>query len=111
MTLHHHQKWNGKGYTGSPDIPLLKGEEIPLEARIVSVADVFDALTSRRSYKEPWTFEEAFAELRRLSGEDFDPELISFFPDLSDTFRAIRNCFADEEPEVIVPPEKPEASH
>ncbi|MDR2175382.1 MAG: HD domain-containing protein [Synergistaceae bacterium] len=99
VTLHHHQKWNGKGYTGSPDIALLSGEDIPLEARIVSVADVFDALTSKRSYKDAWTFEAAFAELTRLSGKDFDPEIIEFLPDLSDTFRAIRNCFADENTE------------
>ncbi|MDR1649440.1 MAG: HD domain-containing protein [Synergistaceae bacterium] len=97
VTLHHHQKWNGEGYTGSSKNPLLSGKDIPLEARIVSVADVFDALTSKRSYKEPWTFEDAFAELTRLSGEDFDPELIEILPDLSETFRAIRNCFADEE--------------
>jgi HD-GYP domain-containing protein (c-di-GMP phosphodiesterase class II) len=97
VTLHHHQKWNGKGYTGSPEIPLLSGKDIPLEARIVSVADVFDALTSKRSYKEPWSFEDSFAELARLSGQDFDPELIEFLPDLEDTFRAIRNCFSDQE--------------
>jgi HD-GYP domain-containing protein (c-di-GMP phosphodiesterase class II)/calcineurin-like phosphoesterase family protein len=97
VTLHHHQKWNGEGYTGSPNIPLLSGEYIPLEARIVSVADVFDALTSRRSYKEPWTFEESFAELERLSGQSFDPEIIALLPELADTFRAIRNCFSDPE--------------
>ena len=60
LALYHHEKWNGKGYpTG------LKGEEIPLSARVMAVADVFDALVSRRSYKEPFTIEKALGSPRR----------------------------------------------
>jgi HD-GYP domain-containing protein (c-di-GMP phosphodiesterase class II) len=68
---HHHEAMNGKGYPAG-----LKGGDIPLEARIVAVADVFDALTSRRPYKEAWTNDEAFAALQRLAGETLDAECV-----------------------------------
>jgi HD-GYP domain-containing protein (c-di-GMP phosphodiesterase class II) len=68
---HHHEAMNGKGYPGG-----LEGGDIPLEARIVAVADVFDALTSRRSYKDAWTNDEAFATLQRLAGEQLDAECV-----------------------------------
>lgn len=70
----HHENWDGTGYpTG------LKGEEIPLSARIVKVADVFDALTSRRPYKEPWPVERAVGHLREQAGFQFDPKIIEAF--------------------------------
>jgi response regulator RpfG family c-di-GMP phosphodiesterase len=68
---HHHEAVNGNGYPAG-----LKGGDIPLEARIVAVADVFDALTSRRPYKDAWTNDEAFATLRRLAGEKLDAECV-----------------------------------
>jgi HD-GYP domain-containing protein (c-di-GMP phosphodiesterase class II) len=68
---HHHEAMNGKGYPAG-----LKGGDIPLEARIVAVADVFDALTSRRPYKDAWTNDEAFAALQRLAGETLDAECV-----------------------------------
>ncbi|MBI3561114.1 MAG: HD domain-containing protein [Gammaproteobacteria bacterium] len=68
----HHEAINGRGYPRG-----LKGKEIPLEARIVAVADVFDALTSRRSYKDAWTNDDAFATLQRLAGEKLDNECVS----------------------------------
>ena len=68
---HHHEAMNGKGYPAG-----LKGVDIPLEARIVAVADVFDALTSRRPYKDAWTNDEAFATLERLAGETLDAECV-----------------------------------
>jgi HD-GYP domain-containing protein (c-di-GMP phosphodiesterase class II) len=68
---HHHEAMNGKGYPAG-----LEGGDIPLEARIVAVADVFDALTSRRSYKDAWTNDEAFATLQRLAGEQLDAECV-----------------------------------
>lgn len=71
---HHHEAMNGKGYPAG-----LKGGDIPLEARIVAVADVFDALTSRRPYKDAWTNDEAFATLERLAGETLDAECVAAF--------------------------------
>lgn len=66
----HHEAMDGSGYHGR------KGEEIPIEARIVAVADVFDALTSSRPYKQAWSNDEAFAMLQRLSGSKLDPECV-----------------------------------
>ncbi|WP_270168323.1 HD domain-containing phosphohydrolase [Paenibacillus sp. SYP-B4298] len=74
IILHHHEKWNGSGYPHG-----LKGTSIPLEARIVSVVDVYDALTSRRAYKEIWPREKALAYLIEQRGKAFDPELIASF--------------------------------
>jgi putative nucleotidyltransferase with HDIG domain len=65
---HHHERWDGKGY---PDG--LKGEGIPLQGRILAVADVYDALTSQRSYRNAWTHEKAVAEIRAGAGTLFDP--------------------------------------
>ena len=70
----HHEKWNGSGYPQG-----LKGEEIPLSARIMAVADVFDALVSRRSYKEPFTFEQAMDIIKESSGTHFDPKIVDAF--------------------------------
>ena len=70
----HHERWDGNGY---PD--KLKGESIPLAARIVTVADVFDALTHERPYKSARPVEEAFAEMKMLSGKVFDPDILSVF--------------------------------
>jgi putative nucleotidyltransferase with HDIG domain len=71
---HHHERWDGKGY---PDG--LAGEAIPLLARIFALADVYDALTSERPYKPPWSHEEALAELERQAGLQFDPKLTQVF--------------------------------
>ena len=71
VALRHHEKWDGSGY---PDG--LHGENIPIEARIVALADVFDALTSKRPYKEAWTVEEALDHIREQSGKHFDPALV-----------------------------------
>jgi putative nucleotidyltransferase with HDIG domain len=70
----HHERWDGAGYPRG-----LRGEEIPLAGRICSVCDVYDALTSPRPYKDPWTQRAALAEIRRLSGRAFDPELVEAF--------------------------------
>jgi PAS domain S-box-containing protein/putative nucleotidyltransferase with HDIG domain len=70
----HHEWWDGSGY---PDG--LRGAQIPLFARIVALADVFDALTHRRPYKAPWPLEEAVAEIRRLRGRQFDPQVVDAF--------------------------------
>ena len=73
----HHERWNGSGY---PDG--LRGKDIPLPAAIVAVADVYDALTSRRSYKDPWNPEAAIAELQAISGVLLYPEGVDSFSDL-----------------------------
>ncbi|WP_276352966.1 HD-GYP domain-containing protein [Cohnella caldifontis] len=76
---HHHEKWDGTGY---PD--KLKGTEISLLARILAIADVYDALTSRRSYREPWPHERAMQVIVEGSGTHFDPECVSAFVRLCD---------------------------
>ncbi len=68
IALNHHEKFNGGGYPSG-----LKGEDIPIEARIVAVADVFDALISQRPYKDPLSVQSAIIEINKLSGEHFDP--------------------------------------
>ena len=79
ICLHHHQKWNGKGYTGSVLHPVLSGADIPLEARIVAIADVYDALRSKRCYKPEWAHEDVMEMMQNESGIHFDPELIDVF--------------------------------
>lgn len=74
VVLHHHERWDGAGYpTGR------KGEEIPLEARVLCIADSFDAMTSTRPYRAPRMPDEALEELERCSGSQFDPELVDAF--------------------------------
>lgn len=77
IAANHHEKWDGSGYPEGK-----KGEEIPLTARIVSVADVFDALTTRRPYKRAWSEEEALTELVRQRGTSFDPTVLDAFIEL-----------------------------
>ena len=72
--LSHHEKWNGKGYPFK-----VKGNKIPLVGRILAVADVFDALTSKRPYKEAWPIDDAINLIEKESGEHFDPEIVSAF--------------------------------
>lgn len=74
IVLYHHEKWNGTGYQNG-----LSGEDIPIEARIVSLADVFDALTSRRVYKPAYTVEDALRIVEKERGESFDPRLADLF--------------------------------
>ncbi len=74
----HHERWDGTGYPQG-----LRGEEIPHEARILAVADVFDALTHERPYKKAWPVSEAVAEIERQSGRHFDPEIVKTFLQLA----------------------------
>jgi hypothetical protein len=79
IALTHHERWDGGGYPQG-----LVGEAIPLVGRICAVCDVFDALLSRRPYKEPWPLEDALAELRRERGSHFDPAVVDAFLNLVD---------------------------
>ena len=74
IALSHHEKWNGKGYPQG-----LSGDKIPLVGRIVSLADVFDALTSRRPYKDPFPVEKTFDIIKKERGEHFDPDVVDVF--------------------------------
>jgi len=74
VILHHHEKLDGTGYPHK-----LKGMEIPFESRVVGIVDVFEALTSRRSYKEAWSTDKALAFLEENRGKHFDPDLVDSF--------------------------------
>jgi len=100
VTLHHHQKWNGTGYPNLTNFPdknspnqALAGKDIPLAARIVALADVFDALSSSRCYKEPWEKEKVYNLIQKESGEHFDPELVQAFFEITDVLCAIQEKF------------------
>ena len=74
VVLHHHERWDGSGYPAGQ-----KGDEIPLEARMLCIADSFDAMTSTRPYRAPKRPREAMDELERCAGTQFDPELVDAF--------------------------------
>jgi len=85
----HHERWDGSGYPSG-----LKGEEIPAIARIIAIADVFDALTSKRPYKDPWPFDTAVEEIRKQSGTQFDPRFVECFMKVIPEVREIAVRFA-----------------
>ncbi|MEL4248266.1 response regulator [Shewanella xiamenensis] len=88
IALTHHEKWDGSGYPNG-----LSGENIPIEGRIVAIADVFDALTSRRPYKEPWTIEATLELLESQAGQHFDPKLVAEFKQILPEVVAIRDTY------------------
>ena len=90
IALTHHEKWNGTGYPRG-----LAGDAIPLSARIVAIADVFDALTTRRPYKEPWPVQDALDHIAAQSGQHFDPDLVVLFAPLLPQLLEIRARWAD----------------
>lgn len=111
VTLNHHERWDGNGYPGFVE-PLSwevltgfsgadgkargkKGEEIPLFGRIVAIADVYDALSNKRCYKEAWDRDAVIAELRSESGKMFDPELIDIFLQNIETIQHITSLYPD----------------
>ena len=103
LAAYHHEKWNGRGYPSG-----LSGEDIPLSARIMAVADVFDALVSKRSYKEPFPFEQAMDIIRDGSGSHFDPRVAGAFLRAEDRVRQVlsQNRGEDEPEEDAPAPEK-----
>jgi len=90
IALTHHERWDGSGYPHQ-----LAGEDIPLVGRICAVADVFDALTSKRCYKDPWPLEKTLEEIRSLSGMHFDPRLIEVFEEFLPVILGIQRTHAD----------------
>ena len=109
VALNHHENWDGSGYPGWID-PLTEkilkfgsegkpqgktAEEIPLTGRIVALADVYDALCSRRVYKEPWSEAEVLAEIKELSGTKFDPEIIDIFFEILPSIKQIRSLYPE----------------
>jgi response regulator RpfG family c-di-GMP phosphodiesterase len=107
VVLNHHERWDGAGYPGYVDLdgrPIVdpatgqrrtggkRGEDIPLFARIVGLADVFDALSSRRAYKDAWTEEKVLEFIRAESGRHFDPELVDILFARLDEIRTVRSA-------------------
>lgn len=91
MALYHHERWDGSGYPYG-----LSGSDIPFTARCMAIADVYDALTTKRSYKEPFSHEKALQIMTNLKGTHFDPDLIDVFTEYSDDFSAICESFKGE---------------
>lgn len=112
VALNHHERWDGNGYPGHVDIstgkPLKgyedkkgkargkKGEEIPLFGRIVALADVYDALSCRRVYKEPWDEDKVINLIIEERGKHFDPEIVDVFFDIIDVIHSISERYPDE---------------
>lgn len=88
IALAHHEKWDGTGYPNAT-----KGESIPLVGRIVALADVFDALTTPRVYKDAWTVDEAVAHIQRERGKHFDPRIVAAFEQCLDELLEVRATF------------------
>ena len=102
MAHYHHEKWDGTGYpTG------IKGEEIPLSARIMAVADVFDALVAERVYKKPFTYEKAMAIITEGSGKHFDPQIVETFTHISERLYSERTRLDQSGSEASIELDKP----
>lgn len=90
IALHHHERYDGTGYPHG-----LTGEIIPFEARLTSIADVFDALTMRRCYKHPWPIDQAMTYINAERSRHFDPALVDAFIQVSEQIRAIRQALPE----------------
>ena len=109
VALTHHENWDGTGYPGKIDIKTgqaietdengnprpLVGEEISIFGRIVALADVYDALCSKRVYKEAWNEDDVLEEIKKLSGSKFDPEVVDIFFECLDIIRSIAERYPD----------------
>ena len=112
VALNHHERWDGNGYPGYIDqhtlLPLpgfenesgcargKQGEEIPLFGRIVALADVYDALSCRRCYKEAWDENEVLSTIQEEAGKQFDPQLVEVFLECVDSFKQIEKLYPDQ---------------
>jgi HD-GYP domain-containing protein (c-di-GMP phosphodiesterase class II) len=111
IALTHHEKWNGEGYPGKINLNTcgsqeeitqtksrkLKKHEIPLWGRIVAIADVYDALSSKRVYKEKWEQARVLAEIKNLKGSSFDPELVDIFFEVLPHIKQISDRYVEEQ--------------
>ncbi len=109
VALTHHENWDGSGYPGRINIntgdPIeidphgktvpLEGEEIPIYGRVVAIADVYDALSSKRVYKDVWDKKDVLNEIQNQSGKKFDPELVEVFFESLDLLESIRQKYPD----------------
>ena len=102
IAYNHHEKWDGSGYPRG-----INGEGIPLSARIIALADVYDALTTKRFYKEAYTHEKSRQIIIDLKGTHFDPEVLDVFLALADEFDRIRLENLDQETELMKPLTQP----
>ena len=91
IAFNHHEKWDGSGYPRG-----LKGEAIPLSARIIALADVYDALTTKRFYKEAYSHAKSKKMIIELKGTHFDPEIVNAFLAMQDTFNRVRRDRASD---------------
>ncbi len=110
VALHHHERWDGEGYPGNINVKKavmgktetmlfgepISGESIPLAARIVSLADVYDALSSKRVYKDAWDHDAVLNEIRSQSGKQFDPEVVTAFMEILPDIDSIYHSFPEE---------------
>lgn len=97
IALQHHEKWDGTGYLG------LKGEDIDYNSRLMALADVFDALVSKRSYKEGWAPTKAYNEIIEQSGTHFDPQTVEMFKKRYNDFLTVLHSYPDDEKEYCFP--------
>ncbi|MDT8992296.1 response regulator [Curvibacter sp. APW13] len=101
VALTHHEKWDGSGYPQG-----LRGREIPREGHIVALADVFDALTSARPYKQAWPIERAVATIMEGAGSHFDPDLLQAFQKALPDMLAIREQYQEHSDAAAIPPQR-----
>ena len=97
VALIHHEKWDGTGYPRG-----LKGKKIPLVGRIVAIADVFDALTSKRPYKEPYSLEKSYEIIKEGRGTHFDPDVVDAFFASENDLLAIKEQYKDEHQSLLI---------
>jgi putative two-component system response regulator len=100
IALSHHEKWDGSGYPNG-----LKGTAIPISGRIAAIADVFDALTSKRPYKEPCSVEKSLVIIRRWSENYFDPDVVDAFMAIQDEILAIKEQYTEDNRQAFDIPE------
>ena len=97
IALTHHEKWDGSGYPKG-----LQGSKIPLVGRIVAIGDVFDALTSKRPYKEPFSLEKSYGIVKESKGTHFDPAVVDAFFAIEDEISSIKEKYKDQKASLFV---------